>query len=75
MVSWYKLAVGDATFVKHADRGFGLDAEAVMFEIVEIDYFLNAGLNDGLGTFDAREVVDINTGTLEIPHVATEVKD
>lgn len=46
-----------------------------MVEVVKIDDFFDAGLDDGLGAFDAREVMDIDPGTGEFTHVATEIKD
>lgn len=75
MLGRSELAVLDSAMIKHADRGFDLDVFTVVVEIVEVDDFLDTSLNDGLRTFDAREVVDVDAGVLELTHVATEIEE
>lgn len=71
----FELTIFDSANVEHAGRSFNFDAFARVVEIVEIDNFFNTGLDDGFGAIDAREVMHIDTRTLEIVGVATEVED
>ena len=47
----------DAAFFEHGFAGFG--AVGVGVFVVSIDDFFNAGLDDGFGTFIAREEGDV----------------
>lgn len=75
MVGRYELAISNATFVEHAHGSLGFDPETLMFEIVKIDDFTDAGLDDGFGAFDAGEVMDIDASAGEFAHVTAEIED
>lgn len=70
-----ELTIGNSALVEHTDGGFGFDAEAGMVEIVGVDDFFNAGLDDGFGTVNAREIMDVDAGALQFAHIAAEIKD
>ncbi len=74
-VSWFKLAIFNTAYFKHADGGILFDTITRVVEIMEIDYLFNASLNNGFGAFDAREEMDVNAGALQILGVAAIVED
>lgn len=75
MSSGFKLTIFNATLFEHLNRGFDFYVFACVVEIVEVNDFSNASLDDGLGTFNAREVVDVDAGGLELAHIAAEIKN
>lgn len=74
MIGRAELAVLNPAVIKHANRCLDFDIFAIVIKIVEVNDFFDAGLDNGLGTFDAREEVDVDAGVLELTHVATEIK-
>lgn len=75
MVSGFELTISDAASFEHANGGFGFDAKTSVIEIMHVDNFFDAGLDDGFRTLDAREIVNIDTGALKFAHVAAEVEN
>ncbi len=60
---------------EHTNGSFLLNIEAGVVEIVSIDNFFDAGLDDSFGTFDAREEMNIDASPLEFAHIATKIKN
>lgn len=75
MVSGFELAIFDAAVIEHFDRSGNFDTETIVIEIVKINDFFDASLDNGFGAIYAREVVHVDASGLELAHIATKIKD
>lgn len=61
--------------LEHANGGFFFNVKADVIEVMGVNNFFDAGLNDGLGALDTREEVDVNAGALKFTHIAAEIQN